>query len=48
MQASPDLKVGDAAPPFSATATSGAVSLADYTGRQKLVLYFYPKADTPG
>lgn len=25
----------------------GAVSLADFTGR-KLVIYFYPKADTPG
>jgi peroxiredoxin len=24
------------------------VSLADYTGRQNVVLYFYPKDDTPG
>ena len=39
---------GDEAPAFSMPATGGrTVSLADYAGR-KLVLYFYPKADTPG
>ena len=42
------LKVGDPAPPFTGTTTAGgSVSLADYAGR-KLVLYFYPKDDTPG
>jgi peroxiredoxin Q/BCP len=42
------LKVGDPAPPFTGTTTDGSkVSLADYAGR-KLVLYFYPKDDTPG
>ncbi len=42
------LKVGDPAPAFSGKTTDGAtVSLADYAGR-KLVLYFYPKDDTPG
>ncbi len=42
------LKVGDPAPPFTGTTTDGGtVSLADYAGR-KLVLYFYPKDDTPG
>jgi peroxiredoxin Q/BCP len=42
------LKVGDAAPPFTGKTTDGsAASLADYAGR-KLVLYFYPKDDTPG
>ena len=41
-------KPGDAAPPFSGTTTDGSpVSLADYRGR-KLVLYFYPRDDTPG
>jgi len=42
------LKPGDPAPGFSATTTEGKpVSLGDYRGR-KLVLYFYPKDDTPG
>jgi thioredoxin-dependent peroxiredoxin len=36
------------APPFRlARDGGGTVSLADYKG-QKLVLYFYPRADTPG
>ena len=39
---------GDAAPPFTLTADGGGrVSLEDFRGR-KLVLYFYPKADTSG
>lgn len=42
------LNVGDAAPPFTGITTDGnTVSLADYMGK-KLVLYFYPKDDTPG
>jgi peroxiredoxin Q/BCP len=42
------LKVGDPAPDFSGTlATGEPVSLSDYAGK-KLVLYFYPKDDTPG
>ena len=42
------LNVGDKAPEFTLTADDGTpVSLADYRG-QKLVIYFYPKADTPG
>src|ERR1019366_1815225 len=42
------LKAGDVAPKFSA-ATSGGVkiSLADFKG-QNVILYFYPKDDTPG
>lgn len=41
------LKPGDSAPDFEAVATDGTrVRLADYRGR-KLVLYFYPKDDTP-
>ena len=42
------LKVGDGAPAFSAaTSGGGKVSLADYLG-QNVVLYFYPRDDTPG
>jgi peroxiredoxin Q/BCP len=41
-------KAGDAAPPFSAPSDAGTVvSLNDYRG-QWLVLFFYPKDDTPG
>jgi len=42
------LAPGDAAPKFSLQANDGStVKLADFTGRRVLV-YFYPKADTPG
>ena len=42
------LKQGDKAPAINGFDQDGkAVSLADYKGR-KLVLYFYPKDDTPG
>jgi len=42
------LNVGDKAPDFSLPSDSGGqVSLKDLLGRT-LVLYFYPRADTPG
>lgn len=42
------LKEGDAAPNFSAPINGGGnVSLADYNGKN-VILYFYPKDDTPG
>jgi thioredoxin-dependent peroxiredoxin len=42
------LKIGDKAPEFSFTNPEGKlVSLKDFRGK-KLVLYFYPKDDTPG
>ncbi|MEO7297667.1 MAG: thioredoxin-dependent thiol peroxidase [Verrucomicrobiota bacterium] len=42
------LKEGDVAPPFTAGASGGGkISLADFSG-QNVVLYFYPKDDTPG
>lgn len=43
-----ELKVGSKAPTFSLKNTEGqTVKLADFKG-QKVVLYFYPKDDTPG
>ncbi len=42
------LKVGDKAPNFNSKDQEGnEISLADYKGK-KLVLFFYPKASTPG
>jgi peroxiredoxin Q/BCP len=42
------LKVGDLAPEFSApTNGGGSVSLAELRGKN-VVLYFYPRDDTPG
>lgn len=42
------LKIGDKAPDFKAIDQNGAsVSLKSFKG-QKVVLYFYPKDDTPG
>ena len=43
------LAVGDSAPDFKMdTDTHGPVSLADYKGKNNVLLYFYPKDDTPG
>lgn len=42
------LSVGDTAPNFTVKDTNGnTVSLADYAGKT-VVMYFYPKDDTPG
>jgi peroxiredoxin Q/BCP len=42
------LETGDAAPDFTLPDQAGnPVSLSDFRG-QNVVLYFYPKADTPG
>ena len=42
------LKVGDQAPDFEAVDHRGRkVKLSDFRG-SKVVLWFYPKADTPG
>ena len=42
------LEVGDTAPAFTLTDDTGAeVSLSDYAGK-KVLVYFYPKAATPG
>jgi thioredoxin-dependent peroxiredoxin len=46
--ASVELSAGSKAPAFGLPRDGGGtVSLADFAGR-KLVLYFYPRADTPG
>ena len=42
------LQAGDPAPAFTGTLQDGSsVSLADYAGK-KLIVFFYPKDDTPG
>ncbi len=42
------LNVGDVAPGFTLPADNGAtISLSDFRGK-KVILYFYPKDDTPG
>jgi len=42
------LKVGDPAPDFDVTDhRGGRVKLSDYRGK-KVVLWFFPKANTPG
>ena len=44
----PTLKVGDKAPPFALKDQDGkTVRLSSFKG-QPVVVYFYPKADTPG
>lgn len=44
----PKLTPGDAAPPFALEDQHGnIVRLADFRGR-RLLVYFYPEADTPG
>jgi peroxiredoxin Q/BCP len=42
------LNIGDKAPDFSLPSDSGAkMGLKDFAGKP-LVLYFFPRADTPG
>jgi peroxiredoxin Q/BCP len=43
------LKEGSKAPPFSLPDDQGKqVSLSDFTGKKTIVMFFYPRADTPG
>jgi len=45
----PKLSVGDKAPSFNLPASHGQnIKLSDYKGKLNVVLYFYPKDDTPG
>ena len=43
-----NLKIGDKAPEFSTTTQHGAAVSMNDLANKKLVLYFYPKDDTPG
>ncbi len=43
------IQIGDKCPIFSLPNQAGeVVNISDYLGKQKLVLFFYPKDDTPG
>jgi peroxiredoxin len=43
------LNAGDAAPDFEIKDNQGrTVRLSDYKGKKDVLLWFYPKADTPG
>jgi len=45
----PGTRAGDRAPDFALPDASGKmIRLSDYCGRKAVVLYFYPKDDTPG
>ena len=43
------VKAGDNAPDFEGPTTEGkTLGLKDFLGKKNVVLYFYPKDDTPG
>lgn len=43
------LHIGDSAPAFSLpNQDNKTISLSDYLGKQHMVVYFYPKDETPG
>ncbi|NCO74763.1 MAG: peroxiredoxin [Cyanobacteria bacterium] len=43
------LQVGDRTPDFTLPSATGEnVSLSDFLGKKAVVIYFYPKDDTPG
>ena len=42
------LKVGDAAPGFRVSDQNGRVRTSAEFGGKRVVLWFFPKADTPG
>jgi len=45
----PAPKVGATAPDFNVPASNGKnIALKDFKGKKNVVLYFYPKDDTPG
>ena len=47
--AAKELKVGDTAPDFRLPSTEGReIALIEFRGKKNVVLYFYPKDDTPG
>ncbi|MEM9485747.1 MAG: peroxiredoxin [Cyanobacteria bacterium P01_F01_bin.116] len=43
------IKVGDSAPDFTLQSQTGeSITLSSFKGQKSVVLYFYPKDDTPG
>jgi peroxiredoxin Q/BCP len=49
MATSDGVRVGDPAPDFTLPSTTGeSVSLADFRSKSEVVLFFYPKDNTPG
>lgn len=43
------IREGERAPEFSGTTAEGErISLSDFVGKKPLILYFYPKDNTPG
>jgi peroxiredoxin Q/BCP len=43
------VKVGNIAPDFTLSSQTGSsVSLKDFRGQKNVIVYFYPKDDTPG
>lgn len=43
------LKVGDPAPDFCLTNQSGEdICISEFSGKERVLVYFYPKASTPG
>ena len=48
MPESPAVRVGDAAPDFELPSPTGeTVRLSDFRGKSEVVLFFYPKANSP-
>jgi len=49
MEAKVKVKTGDQAPDFEGPTSDGSrLGLKDFVGKKNVVLYFYPKDDTPG
>lgn len=44
----PQLSIGDRVPDVRLTSSEGTIWLADLLGKKLVVLYFYPKDETPG
>ncbi len=42
------IKTGDQAPDFTLPSSEGPVRLSDFRDQKPVVVYFYPKDDTPG
>lgn len=43
------IKIGDRAPEFTLPSQDGTnINLANFLGKKSIVIYFYPKDDTPG